>query len=72
MSGSYRAIKMTKKLSTTLPDLTYQLLQDWADTEGTSLSDLSGYIIRKAVEEAQREGKIKPNRSREDKQEKGS
>ena len=53
---------MTKRLSTSLPDLTYQMLLDWADTEGTSLSDLTGYILKRAVEEAQKEGKIKPTR----------
>jgi hypothetical protein len=53
---------MTKRLSTSLPDLTYQMLIDWADTEGTSLSDLTGYILKRAVEEAQKEGKIKPTK----------
>lgn len=54
--------EMTKRLSTSLPDLIYQMLQDWADTEETSLSDLSGYILKRAVEDAQKEGKIKPTR----------
>lgn len=65
--------EMTKRLSTSLPDLTYQMLQDWADTEGTSLSDLSGYIIKRAVEEAQKEGKIKSTRAYlQDRDSKGS
>ncbi len=54
--------QMTKRLSTSLPDLTYQMLLDWANTEGTSLSDLTGYILKRAVEEAQDEGKIRPTR----------
>ncbi len=50
--------KMTKRISISVPDLTHEKLQRWADIEGTSLSDLAAYILRREIEIAEREGKL--------------
>jgi CopG-like RHH_1 or ribbon-helix-helix domain, RHH_5 len=50
---------MTKRVSVSIPDLTHEKLQRWADIEGTSLADLAAYLLRREVEIAEREGKLK-------------
>ena len=49
---------MTKRISISIPDLTHEKLQHWADIEGTSLSDLASYLLRRDVEIAEKEGKL--------------
>ncbi|NEO83009.1 MAG: hypothetical protein F6J87_01935 [Spirulina sp. SIO3F2] len=49
---------MTKRLMTSLPDRTYDLLQSWAEFEGMSLSALVAYLLKRNVDEAEKEGKI--------------
>ncbi|WP_228061306.1 ribbon-helix-helix domain-containing protein [[Phormidium] sp. LEGE 05292] len=51
--------QMSKRISVTLPDRTHRLLELLAEKEGTSLSDLSSYILRKAVDLALERGEIK-------------
>lgn len=51
--------QMSKRISVTLPDRTHKLLELLAEKEGTSLSDLSSYILRKAVDLALERGEIK-------------
>lgn len=50
---------MTKRVSVSIPDLTHEKLQKWADIEGTSLADLAAYLLRREVEIAERDGKLK-------------
>jgi hypothetical protein len=50
---------MTKRMSVSIPDLTHEKLQVWADIEGTSLADLAAYLLRREVEIAEKEGKLK-------------
>ncbi|WP_144051046.1 ribbon-helix-helix domain-containing protein [Calothrix sp. PCC 6303] len=50
---------MTKRISVSIPDLTHEKLQIWADIEGTSLADLAAYLLRREVEIAEKEGKLK-------------
>ncbi|WP_233787551.1 ribbon-helix-helix domain-containing protein [Dulcicalothrix desertica] len=50
---------MTKRVSISIPDLTHEKLQRWADIEGTSLADLAAYLLRREVEIAEKEGKLK-------------
>lgn len=52
---------MSKRVSVTVPDRTHELLEIWAEVEGTSLSDLASYILRRAVDEAEGQGKISLN-----------
>ncbi len=51
--------QMSKRISVTLPDRTHRLLELLAEKEGTSLSDLSSYILRKAVDLALERGEVK-------------
>ncbi len=50
---------MTKRVSVSIPDLTHEKLQIWADVEGTSLADLAAYLLRRDVETAEKQGKLK-------------
>ncbi|MEL6163219.1 MAG: hypothetical protein AAFR37_05470 [Cyanobacteria bacterium J06628_3] len=50
---------MTKRISVSIPDLTHEKLQTWADIEGTSLADLAAYLLRRDVEIAEKEGKLR-------------
>jgi CopG-like RHH_1 or ribbon-helix-helix domain, RHH_5 len=50
---------VTKRISISIPDLAHEKLQIWADIEGTSLADLAAYLLRREVEIAEREGKLK-------------
>lgn len=49
---------VSKRINVTIPDLTAEKLQKWADIEGTSLADLAAYLLRRAVEIAEKEGKL--------------
>lgn len=49
---------VSKRVSVSLPDLTHEKLQRWADVEGTSLADLAAYLLRRDVEQAEKEGKL--------------
>jgi hypothetical protein len=53
---------VTKRISVSIPDLTHEKLQIWADIEGTSLADLAAYLLRRDIEIAEKEGKLRyPN-----------
>ena len=53
-----RSRAVSKRITISLPDLTAEKLQKWADIEGTSLADLAGYLLRRDVEVAEKEGKL--------------
>lgn len=55
---SARKRTMTKRISVSVPDLAHEKLQKWADIEGTSLSDLAAYLLRREIEIAEREGRL--------------
>lgn len=52
---------MSKRISISIPDSTCDKLKKWANQEGTSLSDLAGYLLRKEVEEAEKTGRLSAN-----------
>ncbi len=58
MVQANKSAKVTKRISVSLPDLTHEKLQRWADIEGTSLADLAAYLLRRSVEIAESEGKL--------------
>jgi hypothetical protein len=49
---------VTKRISVSLPDLSAEKLQRWADIEGTSVSDLAAYLLRRDIENAEKEGRL--------------
>jgi hypothetical protein len=60
---------MAKRVSTSLADGIYDLLQEWANEERRSISGLSAFILEQAVRERQKEIKQQPPPS-DEKQEK--
>jgi hypothetical protein len=56
---SNKKLIVTKRVSVSIPDLTHDKLQKWADLEGTSLADLAAYLLRRDVEIAEKEGRLK-------------
>lgn len=58
MVSTVKRRKMTKRISVSVPDLAHEKLQKWADIEGTSLSDLAAYILRRELEIAEKAGKL--------------
>ncbi|MEG3846971.1 hypothetical protein QT971_28615 [Microcoleus sp. herbarium19] len=56
---------MAKRVSTSLADGIYDLLQEWANEERRSISGLSAFILEQAVREHQKEMKQQPQPSDE-------
>ncbi|BAZ40336.1 hypothetical protein NIES4101_62970 [Calothrix sp. NIES-4101] len=56
---SRRKVIVSKRISVSIPDLTHEKLQRWADIEGTNLADLASYLLRREVEIAEKEGRLK-------------
>lgn len=55
--------EVSKRVHITLPDSVYEALERWAADQGRPVANLTAYIVEKAVEEAQEEGKIPPQSS---------
>jgi hypothetical protein len=59
---------MTKRITISLPDSTYKKLGEWAETDDRSVAGQASYLLQKAVDDAEHQGKIKrtlPNPSSE-------
>lgn len=52
---------VSKRVFLTLPDLVYEKLERWANYQGRPVANLAAYIVEKAMEEAEAEGKIPPS-----------
>lgn len=50
-----------RKLSVYLPDPVFQSLEEWANEEKRSLSNLSGYLLEAAVRDRQKESQPPPS-----------
>lgn len=48
----------SKRVHVTLPDRVFDSLQRWADDQGRPIANLVAYLVEKAVEEAETQGKI--------------
>jgi len=51
---------VSKRVHVTLPDAVYDALERWADSQGRPVANLAAFIIEKAVEGANDDGKIPP------------
>ena len=60
---------MAKRVSTSLADGIYDLLQEWANEERRSISGLSAFILEQAVRERQKQ-RQKPSPPSDEKQDK--
>lgn len=54
---------VSKRVYITLPDSVYDALERWADDQGRPTANLAAYVVEKAIEEAQKEGKIPPDKN---------
>ncbi len=55
---------MTKRITISLPDSSYAKLEEWAEIEDRSLAGQASYILQKAIDDAEQQGKIKPVQSK--------
>ena len=62
---------VSKRVFLTLPDLVYEKLERWANYQGRPVANLAAYIVEKAMEEAEAEGKIPPPPKKQPPAEKG-
>ena len=51
---------MSKRVYLTLADKVYDALERWADDQGRPVANLAAYLVEKAIEQAEAEGKIPP------------
>ena len=49
---------MTKRVYLTLPDKVFEALEKWANDQGRPVANLAAYLVERAIEEAENEGKI--------------
>ena len=52
---------MSKRVYLTLADKVYDALERWADDQGRPVANLAAYLVEKAIEQAEAEGKIPPS-----------
>lgn len=60
---------VSKRVFLTLPDVVYQHLEDWANSQGRPVANLGAFIVEKAVEKAKAEGDFTPREVTEEKTE---
>ena len=51
-----------KRITVTLPDISYDELEDWADQQGRPVANLATYLIEQSITEAKRSGDYTPRR----------
>ncbi len=49
---------MTKRVYLTLPDKVFETLERWANNQGRPVANLAAYLVERAIEDAENEGKI--------------
>ena len=57
---------MSKRVYLTLADKVYDALERWADDQGRPVANLAAYLVEKAIEQAEAEGKIPPYSTKKD------
>lgn len=60
MSEQLAVDSMTKRITISLPDSSYKKLEEWAETEDRSIAGQASYVLQKAVDDAEQQGKVKP------------
>jgi hypothetical protein len=62
--GNTHVNQMPKRISISLPDPYYEKLEHWAESEDRTIAGLASYVLQKAIDDADQQGKIdstKPN-----------
>jgi hypothetical protein len=49
---------VSKRIHVTLPDSFYKKLELWATSEARPVANLASYLLQKAIEEAEDQGKL--------------
>ncbi|MHC5611868.1 MAG: ribbon-helix-helix domain-containing protein [Nostoc sp.] len=65
----YMLDAVSKRVHVTLPDKVFDALERWADDQGRPVANLVAYLVEKAIEEAETQGRI-PSSSSNDKKDK--
>ena len=58
MSNSYMIDNVSKRIHVTLPDSFYKKLELWANSEARPVANLASYLLQKAIEDADDQGKL--------------
>ena len=58
---------MAKRVSTSIADGIYELLQEWANEERRSISGLSAFLLEQAVRERQKQKQPPPSDEKQEK-----
>ena len=69
MSNSYTIDidNVSKRIHVTLPDSFYKKLEQWANSEARPVANLASYLLQKAIEDADDQGKLNDrNKSKTD------
>ncbi|PSB14776.1 hypothetical protein C7B61_18380 [filamentous cyanobacterium CCP1] len=53
---------MPKRISISLPDPYYEKLEQWAELDDRTVAGLASYILQRAIDDAEREGRIVINK----------
>ena len=53
---------MPKRISISLPDPYYEKLEQWAELDDRTVAGLASYIVQKAIDEIEKEGKVAPKK----------
>ena len=53
---------VSKRVFVTLPDLAYDQLDRWANSQGRPVANLAAFLLETALNEAEEEGKIPPKK----------
>ncbi len=56
---------VTKKFSVNVPDAIYEQLEQWADEQGRSSSNLAAFLIEMGIRQAVERGELKPKKKKE-------
>lgn len=51
-------IEMPKRISISLPDPYYEKLEQWAELDDRTIAGLASYVLQRAIDDAEREGRI--------------
>ncbi len=58
---------MAKRVFATVPDTVAEELEEWADQQGRSLSNLISYLLENDLKEAKVKGEFTPQKSQNEK-----
>jgi alkanesulfonate monooxygenase SsuD/methylene tetrahydromethanopterin reductase-like flavin-dependent oxidoreductase (luciferase family) len=61
MRATQMSKEMAKRVFATVPDTVAEELEQWADQQGRSLSNLVGFLLENSLRTAKERGEFKPS-----------